>query len=472
MTKAAPPVFSLFWVFSRARAALLAAGLLSMGPLSTGRVWAAESAPRAAEAPAAFDVRVENAEGAGRRETRLVFTLNACVEHRVYVLDQPARAVADLPEVKFLIDPSHGAPKQSRRRAKSSSLSDRPLSYRFGRLSPGRSRIIVDLPGPFEVSASCAQKNGMSELILAIKPTDPAAFRAAARAGAEAQTRETLKQETLQQTGAESTAATAPPAAVSDQQPLIVLDPGHGGVDAGTIGPDNVIEKDVVLDFAKALAGALRAGGHYRVAFTREDDTFVPLQARVRIAQKLGAALFVSLHADSLPGAQAGAHPDIRGATVYTASDRASDAEAARVAESENQADALAGQEAQEQAGEVNDILFDLTRRETRAFSNIFAQYLSERWKIAATLNKNPRRHAGFVVLKAPDVPSVLLELGYLSSAQDAAELTSPQWREKAAAQAAQAIDDFFASRRAAPVPAALAPAALAPAALTEPRSP
>ncbi len=227
----------------------------------------------------------------------------------------------------------------------------------------------------------------------------------------------------------------------------------------GAIGQGDAVEKDVVLDFAKALAGPLRASGRYRVAFTREDDAFVPLQERVRIARKLGAALFVSLHADSLSGGS----QTVRGATVYTVSDRASDAEAARVAASENQADSLAGLEQQEQAGEVNDILFDLTRRETRAYSNIFARYLRERWKIAATLNKNPQRHAGFVVLKAPDVPSVLLELGYLSSNEDAVDLTSPQWREKAAAQAALAIDDFFRGR----------PTVATPAALTEaPRTP
>ena len=223
-----------------------------------------------------------------------------------------------------------------------------------------------------------------------------------------------------------------------------MLDPGHGGVDSGTIGPDGIEEKNVVLDFARALAGPLRASGRYRVAFTREDDTFVPLQERVRIAEKAGAALFVSLHADALSRAS----QEVHGATVYTVSERASDAEAERVAESENKADARAGAEAQEQAGEVNDILFDLTKRETRAYSNIFARYLSERWKVAATLNKNPRRFAGFVVLKAPDVPSILLELGYLSSARDAADLTSPQWRDKAATQVAKAIDDYFAGRR------------------------
>jgi len=397
------------------------------------------------DAVAAYDVRVENAG----RETRLIFTLNACVAHQAYVLDQPARAVADLPEVRFLIDPSQGAATSkgaaaSRPHGRAHAHAGREpaaaapaLSYRFGRLAPGKSRIVVDLPGPSEVSASCVPTKAAAELTLAIKPTDAAAFRAAAHAGADKQAQDARAQ--MEQ--ADATAA-IPLGAAEAQKPLIVLDPGHGGVDAGARGR-NAVEKNVVLDFARAMAAPLRASGRYRVAFTREDDRFVPLQERVRIARKLGAALFVSLHADSLRGGSDGVH----GATVYTVSERASDAEAARVAESENKADSAAGQEAQEQSGEVNDILFDLTRRETRAYSNIFAKYVSERWKTAATLNKNPRRFAGFVVLKAPDVPSVLMELGYLSSPQDSADLASPQWREKAAAQAALAIDDFFRSR-------------------------
>jgi len=421
----------------------IAAGLFASAVIA-GAARGEPSPPQ--DAVVAYDVRVENAG----RETRLIFTLNACVAHQAYVLDQPARAVADLPEVRFLIDPSQGAAANKRvaasqphgrahaRANREPQAAEPPaLSYRFGRLAPGKSRIVVDLPGPSEVSASCIQANGAAALTLAIKPTDAAAFRAAAHAGADRQAQEARAQ--MEQ--ADATAA-IPPGAADAQKPLIVLDPGHGGVDAGARGR-NAVEKNVVLDFARAMAAPLRASGRYRVAFTREDDRFVPLQERVRIARKLGAALFVSLHADSLRGGSDGVH----GATVYTVSERASDAEAARVAESENKADSAAGQEAQEQSGEVNDILFDLTRRETRAYSNIFAKYVSERWKMAATLNKNPRRFAGFVVLKAPDVPSVLMELGYLSSPQDAADLASPQWREKAAAQAALAIDDFFRSR-------------------------
>jgi len=229
----------------------------------------------------------------------------------------------------------------------------------------------------------------------------------------------------------------------ASQKPVIVIDPGHGGVDTGALGRDHAIEKFVVLDFAKVLAAKLRAGDHYQVVLTREDDTFVPLGERVRIARRLNAALFVSIHADAL----ASNGDEVQGATVYTVSDRASDAEAARVADHENKADSAAGEETKEDKSDVNDILFELTRRETRAYSHVFARSLSEYFKVAARLNKNPRSSAGFVVLKAPDVPSVLLELGYLSNPADAADLSSPVWREKAASQTAKAIDSFFAQR-------------------------
>ncbi len=385
----------------------------------------------------------------GEREAKLVFALSACVDFQAYVLDLPARAIVDLPEINFQIDAQQGRPTPAapRRKSRAASKTTAPppaeapgLSYRFGRLSPGKSRIVVDLAHPVALSVACAVKAGGGELTLSLKAVDEAGFRAAARAGAERQAQNQPPAPPL---------APANPADAA-AKPVIVLDPGHGGVDSGTLGRGGVVEKQVVLEFAKALGEKLRASGRYRVEFTREDDSFIPLQERSRLAQRLGAALFVSLHADALPGRD----DSVAGATVYTVSERASDREAARIAEHENKADSAAGQEATDPNGEVSDILADLTRRETRAYSSVFAKYLSERWKIAARLNKNPRRSAGFVVLKAPDVPSALLELGYLSNAQDAADLTSPQWRDKAATQAVEAIDDFFAAKR----PAAQSP--------------
>ncbi|MEK4033342.1 N-acetylmuramoyl-L-alanine amidase [Methylocystis sp. IM2] len=174
---------------------------------------------------------------------------------------------------------------------------------------------------------------------------------------------------------------------------------------------------------------------------TRNEDIFLPLAERVRIAHHNNAALFLSIHADTL------AEGHVEGATVYTVSARASDAEAARIAEKENLADQAAGLESKEESGQVGDILFDLTQRETRAFSAQFSQSLIARWKEAGSLNKNPARSAGFVVLKSYDIPSALLELGYLSSEKDLARLTSPEWREQAAGKTAEAIEAFFAAR-------------------------
>ena len=392
--------------------------------------------------PVAIEARQETAG----RETRLAFILSACVAAETYVLDAPARAIVDLPEVNFQIDPGVGLrpPEKHRRRHAAKPAAPKSgliASFRFGKLAPGKSRIVVDLTGPAEVvSAACAARpDGSSVLTLALAPQPDAAFKAAALAGAEKQAQKTVQ----------AAAAVAPPEATpaapnSAQKPIIVLDPGHGGVDTGALGLNHSVEKFIVLDFAKALGAKLRESNRYQVLFTRDDDTFVPLGERVRMARKSGASLFVSIHADTLPGGG----DDVQGATVYTVSDRASDREAARVAEQENKADSAAGEETKEDASDVNDILFDLTRRETRAYSHVFAHSLAEYWKVAARLNKNPRRSAGFVVLKAPDVPSVLLELGYLSNDSDATELTSPVWREKAAGQVARAINSFFASRR------------------------
>jgi N-acetylmuramoyl-L-alanine amidase len=405
-------------------------------------LWGAVPGFALAAAPVAVAAHVEP----GARETRLVFALDACVSPETYVLDAPARAIVDLPEVNFQIDPGQGGPapqpvgrhgdkprSAAKPRPAASATSGLIASYRFGRLAPGKSRIVIDLASPAEIVAtSCAPAKGAGfELAFTLAPQPEPAFKAAARDGSARQARMATS----------SATPSATPAQAPSEKPVVVIDPGHGGVDSGALGGNHAVEKTIVLEFARALAVKLREGDRYQVVLTRDDDTFVPLGERVRIARKLSARLFVSVHADALRGGGAD------GATVYTVSEKASDAEAARVAESENQADADAGAESKEDADDVNDILFDLTRRETRAFSHVFARSLSDYWKVAARLNKNPRRSAGFVVLKAPDVPSVLLELGYLSSAKDAADLSSPQWRDRASAQVAHAIDSFFAAK-------------------------
>jgi N-acetylmuramoyl-L-alanine amidase len=237
--------------------------------------------------------------------------------------------------------------------------------------------------------------------------------------------------------------AAAPAADGADTRPVVVIDAGHGGIDHGTQAPSGENEKDIVLDFAKALRERIEKAGKYRVVMTRSDDTFIPLAERVKIARQHKAALFLSVHADALPRGEG----DAQGATVYTLSDTASDAEAAKLAEAENRADLIAGINLTEEPAEVADILIDLARRETKTFSNRFARTLVKEMKTVARLHKHPLKSAGFRVLKAPDVPSVLLELGYVSNKEDLQLLVSDSWRSRTVGSVAQAVELFFGKR-------------------------
>jgi N-acetylmuramoyl-L-alanine amidase len=230
----------------------------------------------------------------------------------------------------------------------------------------------------------------------------------------------------------------------NDGRPLIVLDPGHGGPDTGTIAHSGEMEKAIVLEFAQALRERLEKTGKYRVLMTRSDDTFVPLRDRVRFARHEGAALFVSIHADALA---ARGETDVRGATVYTLSETATDSEAAKLADDENKADLIAGVDLSSEPEEVADILIDLTQRETKNFSAHFARTVVGELKTAAKLHKQPLKSAGFKVLKAPDVPSVLIELGYVSNKQDLKLMTSEGWRARTSEAVAQAVNTFFSNR-------------------------
>ncbi len=234
-----------------------------------------------------------------------------------------------------------------------------------------------------------------------------------------------------------------PPKADGDSRPLIVLDPGHGGIDNGTKGSGGELEKDVVLAFAQTLREKLDSGGKYRVAMTRSDDTFIPLAERVRFARAHSAALFISVHADALPRSEGQAE----GATVYTLSENGSDVEAARLAETENKADVIAGVDLTAEPNDVANILVDLAQRETKTFSVQFAHTVVGELKNAARMHKQPLKSAGFKVLLAPDVPSVLVELGYMSTKDDLKQLTSTAWRARTAQALVQAVDKFFTPR-------------------------
>jgi N-acetylmuramoyl-L-alanine amidase len=247
------------------------------------------------------------------------------------------------------------------------------------------------------------------------------------------------------ETAVETTGAIAAPvvAPTPPPRPVVVIDPGHGGTDVGTRSPaTGTFEKTVVLAMAQALVRDLERSGRYDVRITRSADVYVSLADRVAVARAAKADLLVSIHAD------AEYDHSVRGATVYTVSEKPSDARAAALAAKENAADALAGHVAEEERGEVGDILAELTLRETRRFSLIAARDILDEYRRHGRLVKGEaHRQAGLKVLRAHDVPSVLVEIGFLSNKEDEALMTSPVWRDKTAEALLRAIDRFFAER-------------------------
>jgi N-acetylmuramoyl-L-alanine amidase len=367
----------------------------------------------------------KDARLAGDRErTRFIADLSKKVDVHVFALGNPYRVIVDAADVSFQMPPGIG--KEQRGLV---------TAYRYGLFAPGKSRIVIDVNGPFLIDKTFVlepRDDQPARLVIDLVPTDEATFLAK------------LREAKSEQESAGP--APVPPAAqrAADDKPVVVLDPGHGGVDPGTSSASGVNEKDVVLQFAKTLKEKLIATGRYEVYLSREDDTFVPLQDRVAFAQKKGAGLFLSIHADYFPTKIDNA----RGATVYTLSEQASDEEARALAAKENFSDALAGVELPSDSDEVvANILIDLAQRETQNRSLVFARSIVGELASKATLHTKRLRSAGFRVLKAPDVPSVLLELGFLSDPDDEKQLTSDAWRDRMTDAVAKAIDGYFAKR-------------------------
>jgi N-acetylmuramoyl-L-alanine amidase len=222
-------------------------------------------------------------------------------------------------------------------------------------------------------------------------------------------------------------------------RPLVMLDPGHGGKDPGAIGISGTYEKQVALATALELRRQLELDGRYRVELTRTGDVFIPLDGRVDHAQKRGAALFVSMHADAL------SDHSVRGASVYTLAQTASDAQTAALARTENSADRFIGREWHGTSPEVSQILASLVRQETRVGSVRIARRLVGSLDLDLPMLPNPDRHAGFVVLKAADIPSVLVEMGFMSNPRDEAALRQPDHRKLVAQAMRRAVEAFFA---------------------------
>jgi N-acetylmuramoyl-L-alanine amidase len=353
---------------------------------------------------------------------RVVVNFDQEPEPRWFLLRAPHRLVIDLPKTRFAIDPGE---------LRARGMID---NVRYGHISDTMSRLILEAKGPFVIDRIDILPNEASRgyrLVADLTAASQKAFDQALALQAETtgSTRATPKSERLGlRTGRDG------------QRFTIVIDPGHGGIDGGAAGPSGTVEKDVTLTFAAELRDKLRADGRYNIVMTREKDEFLRLDERVRIARENEADLLISIHADTIR------LKGVRGATVYTVSEKASDAEAQALADRENLSDQLAGIVVEEENHEVADILIDLIKRETHGFSMRFARSLVGELSTTVGLINNPHRFAGFKVLKAPDVPSVLLELGYLSNAKDEAQLNNAEWRSKAAESIAKAIEIFATS--------------------------
>ena len=373
----------------------------------------------------------KDARLAGDRErTRFIADLSRKVDVHVFALGNPYRVIVDAPDVSFQMPAGLGSEKRGL-----------VTAFRYGLFAPGKSRIVLDVGGPFLIDKAFvldARDDQPARLVVDLVPTDEKTFLA--------KLKETPSHEKSNESPLPPQSVVRPPNA----KPVVVLDPGHGGVDPGAKSAAGVAEKEVVLSFAKVLKTKLEATNRYEIHLTREDDTFLPLRERVAFAQKRGASLFLSIHADYFPAQTDKTKPVIKakGATVYTLSEEASDEEARALAAKENFSDAVAGVALPEDSDEVlANILIDLAQRETKNRSQLFARSIVGELAGRAAVHTKRLRSAGFRVLKAPDIPSVLLELGFLSDPDDEKHLLSDAWRERVAGGVVEAIDGYFAKK-------------------------
>jgi N-acetylmuramoyl-L-alanine amidase len=398
----------------------MACGAMVAAGLICALLIAAAAAPETrapGDVPVARDVRLAGDE----TKTRLIVDLDRKIDVRAFALANPYRVIIDMPQVTFTFSDKTGEKGRGLVKA-----------FRFGLVMQGGSRIVIDLVKPARIERAQvldAANEQPARLVLDLAATDRDAFM-----------------RTIALNNRPSDRATRPrdpelEVKTADPRPLVVLDPGHGGPDHGTrLAPTESPEKTIVLEFCVMLKDKLEKTGKYRVAMTRTDDSFIALADRVGFARDRKAALFISVHADALERGDA----DVQGATIYTLSETASDATAASVAEVENRADVIAGLDIAPEATDVADILIDLAKRETKTFSLQFARTLVGEMRNATRLHKEPMRSASFVVLKAPDIPSVLVELGYVTNKQDLKSMTSDAWRGRVTDAVMQAVGTFF----------------------------
>lgn len=424
---------------------------LCLAALAAGQVRAADA------------VVTDLQSGVSGNEARFVLHLDRRVAFRLFTLVNPYRVVVDLPEVGW-------------------QLPARPLpgkqgvfnGLRYGLFRPGNSRIVFEFLHPVQVADAYVTPGAGGtafELVIDAQRTTHDAFaasvamppreiaglrpRGAAKPPVAASRLESVARRTAALVApAEASAAPAstqvvaanylplPPRRPGDRpsahRPMVVIDPGHGGVDPGAQSRHGIYEKHVVLALSREITRQLAASGRYRAEMTRDRDVFIRLRDRVAIARKKGADLFISVHADSIRNSK------VSGPSVYTLSEKASDKEAAELAERENKADLIAGMDLSHESADVANILIDLAQRESMNQSARFAGHLVSELGNKTEVLPRPHRFAGFAVLKAPDLPSVLLETGFLSNRDDERRLTSKSYRRQLAAAIVAAIDRYF----------------------------
>ena len=367
------------------------------------------------ETAIAFAARVIGDE----TRARLIVDFDKAVTYDAYILSDPRRIIIDLPPTAFSLD------DEAKRLPK-----ELVQDLRYGTIGPGQSRIVLELARDVVIdkhSLRDVSSENRHRLLLDLVAASPEQFAAVVRTAPATKPRETTSTASKQDAAKEIF--------------TVVLDPGHGGIDGGAEGAGKTAEKAITLDFAKHLKAALQGSEQLNVLMTRDDDRFVSLSDRVEFAKKNKADLFISVHADSLN------QRNIRGATVYTLSEDGSDTLSRSLAKKQNRADLVAGLSLPKTEPKVTDILIDLTRRETQAFSVGIARLIVRQMKDRVRLIQNPHRSADFYVLKAPEFPSVLLELGYLSNLDDEKLMKSTEWQVKAADIVGDSIEQFFEPR-------------------------
>lgn len=372
------------------------------------------------------DVRV----GVHPGKTRLVVELTERVPYKIFTLANPYRVVIDFPELGWRIR----APGKSRKTGVIT-------NYRFGLFQNNNSRLVVDVASPVAVVKRqyiAPQGRYKYRFLVDLKPVSRMSFMLSNRTFASKDWVDPTVAVAPARRNGKAPGRLAPRANGRFSKRIVMVDPGHGGPDPGTISVRGLPEKSVTLRAARILKAVLEKSGRYEVVMTRNRDIYIPLRKRYELGENMQAELFISLHADSNPNRQ------MRGYSAYTLSEKASDKEAAALAAHENRADAIAGIDLSRQSDAVASFLIELRQRQTMNESAIFSELLIQELRPEIRLLRNTQRFAGFAVLKSPDIPSVLMELGYLSNRRDERLLRNGGYLRKAARAVLRAADRYF----------------------------